>query len=201
MSKYLVIVESPHKAKTIQKFLGKDYKLDASKGHIRDLVVGNPDFSLGVDIKNDFAPIYEVLPLKKSTVSRLKKEIDATDKDKIYLATDPDREGEAISWHLADELGLDINTTKRLEFHEITYHTIKDSLEHPRTIDMNLVKSQETRRILDRIIGFQLSNLVQRKIGSKSAGRVQSVVLKLVVERQKEIDAFKESTYYFLKEK
>ena len=199
MSKYLVIVESPHKAKTIQKFLGSEYKVDASKGHIRDLVVGDPNFSLGVDIKDNFNPMYQVLPLKKIVVSRLKKEVEATDKDKIFLATDPDREGEAISWHIADELGLDIATTKRLEFHEITYHTIKEALQNPRTIDLNLVKSQETRRILDRIIGFQLSNLVQKKIGSKSAGRVQSVVLKLVVERQKEIDNFKETTFYKIK--
>ena len=179
MSKHLVIVESPHKAKTIQKYLGSDYKVVASMGHIRDLAVGNQEYSLGVDITNDFAPIYEVSPLKKRTVSSLKKLV--KESDDVYLATDPDREGEAISWHLAEELGLDVNNTKRLEFHEVTYHAIKEALENPRTIDMDLVHSQETRRILDRILGFKLSQLLQRKIGSKSAGRVQSVVLKLIV--------------------
>ena len=196
MSKHLVIVESPHKAKTIQKYLGSDYKVVASMGHIRDLAVGNQEYSLGVDITNDFAPIYEVSPLKKRTVSSLKKLV--KESEDVYLATDPDREGEAISWHLAEELGLDVNNTKRLEFHEVTYHAIKEALENPRTIDMDLVHSQETRRILDRILGFKLSQLLQRKIGSKSAGRVQSVVLKLIVDKQKEIDEYQETTYYRL---
>lgn len=196
MAKNLVIVESPHKAKTIQKYLGSDYKVVASMGHIRDLAVGNQEYSLGVDIANNFTPIYEVSPLKKRTVSSLKKLV--KESEDVYLATDPDREGEAISWHLAEELSLDVNTTKRLEFHEVTYHAIKDAMENPRTIDMDLVRSQETRRILDRILGFKLSQLLQRKIGSKSAGRVQSVVLKLIVDKQKEIDEYQETTYYRL---
>ena len=196
MAKNLVIVESPHKAKTIQKYLGSDYKVVASMGHIRDLAVGNQEYSLGVDITNNFAPIYEVSPLKKRTVSTLKKLV--KESEEVYLATDPDREGEAISWHLAEELNLDVNTTKRLEFHEVTYHAIKDAMDNPRIIDMNLVHSQETRRILDRILGFKLSQLLQRKIGSKSAGRVQSVVLKLIVDKQKEIDEYQETTYFRL---
>ena len=194
MSENLVIVESPHKAKTIQKYLGSNYKVVASVGHIRDLAVGNKENSLGVDIKNGFSPIYEISPSKKKTVVLLKK-LAENAKD-VYLATDPDREGEAISWHLCEVLGLDSKTTKRLEFHEVTYHAIKDAISNPRHIDMDLVSSQETRRILDRIIGFKLSQLLQRKIKSKSAGRVQSVVLKLVVDRQKEINAFVETTFY-----
>lgn len=196
MKDYLVIVESPHKARTIQKYLGPNYLVEASIGHIRDLAVGNASNSLGVDIQNHFSPIYEINPNKKKTVSRLKKLMSET--KEVILATDPDREGEAISWHLAEVLNLDINTTKRLEFHEVTFHAVKEALEHPRKIDMDLVSSQETRRILDRIIGFQLSQLLQKKIGSKSAGRVQSVVLKLVVDKQKEIDNFKEKQYYRL---
>lgn len=196
MNEYLVIVESPHKAKTIQKYLGSNYKVVASMGHIRDLAVGNMDYSLGVDIKNNFAPIYEISPSKKKIVALLKKYV--ADAKEVYLATDPDREGEAISWHLAEVLNLDINKTKRLEFHEITYNAIKEALNNPRLIDIDLVHSQETRRILDRILGFKLSQLLQRKIGSKSAGRVQSVVLKLVVDKQKEIDNFKEKVFYRL---
>ncbi len=196
MRDYLVIVESPHKAKTIQKYLGPNYLVVASIGHIRDLAVGNPTYSLGVDIQNHFSPIYEISPNKKKTVSQLQKLVSET--KEVLLATDPDREGEAISWHLAEVLNLDVKTTKRLEFHEITYHAVKDAIEHPRTIDMDLVSSQETRRILDRIIGFRLSQLLQKKIGSKSAGRVQSVVLKLVVDKQKEIDNFVEKQYYRL---
>ena len=194
MKDKLVIIESPYKIKTIQKCLGSDYQVVASVGHIRDLAVGNATNTLGVDIANNFAPIYEVSPSKKKTVASLKKYVENA--NEVYLATDPDREGEAISWHLAEVLGLDVKTTKRLEFHELTYHAIQESLKNPRTIDMDLVSSQETRRILDRIIGFKLSQLLQRKIGSKSAGRVQSVVLKLVVDKQKEIDAFVENSYY-----
>lgn len=194
MSEYLVIVESPHKAKTIQKYLGVDYKVVASMGHIRDLAVGNTTNSLGVDIENNFTPIYEISSSKKKTVASLKKLVKES-KD-VFLATDPDREGEAISWHLAEVLNLDVKSTKRLEFHEVTYHAIKQAMDNPRYIDMDLVHSQETRRILDRIIGFKLSQLLQRKIGSKSAGRVQSVVLRLIVDKQKEIEAFVETNYY-----
>ena len=196
MAKKLVILESPSKAKTVQKYLGSDYRVVASVGHIRDLAVGNVTNTLGVDIANDFAPIYEISPGKKKTVASLKKYVE--DSSEVYLATDPDREGEAIAWHLSEVLNLDVNTTKRLEFHEVTYHAIQDAINNPRVIDMGLVSSQETRRILDRIIGFRLSQLLQRKIGSKSAGRVQSVVLKLIVDKQKEIDAYVEEQYYRL---
>ncbi len=194
----LVIVESPTKAKTIEKYLGKDYKVVASKGHIRDLSF-NGEKSLGVDVKNNFAPDYVVDSYKQSTINYLSKL--ANSATEVYLATDPDREGEAIAWHLADVLGLDINNTKRLEFHEITKKSVLEAIEKPRTIDMNLVSSQETRRILDRVIGFELSALLQRKIRTRSAGRVQSVALKLIVDRQKEIDSFKEELSYGVKGK
>lgn len=191
----LVIVESPTKSKTITKYLGKDFKVVASMGHIRDLAVGNK-ISLGVDIQNDFAPIYEISSNKKTIVNRLKENCKAA--SEVYLATDPDREGEAISWHLAQVLDLPVDSTKRLEFHEITKRAIQDSLDHPRTIDMNLVASQETRRILDRIIGFDLSQLLQSKIHLKSAGRVQSVVVKMIVEKEKEIETFQEKEYFVI---
>ena len=189
----LVIVESPTKARTIQKYLGKDYKVIASQGHIRDLSF-NGEGSLGVDVHNNFAPDYVISDRSKGIIGALKNAVSKA--EEVYLATDPDREGEAISWHLADVLGLDINTTKRLEFHEITKKAVNEAIDNARTIDMNLVSSQETRRILDRIIGFELSGLLQRKIYTRSAGRVQSVVLKLIIERQKEIDAFKEEISY-----
>ncbi len=195
----LVIVESPYKCKTISKYLGKDYRVVASIGHIRDLAVGNEKHYLGVEIENHFKPIYEINPNKKKTVASLKKE--ALNASEICLATDPDREGEAISYHLAEVLNLDIKTTKRLEFHEITKNAIVSAINNPRTIDMNLVHSQETRRIMDRIIGFDLSHLMQKKINSLSAGRVQSVVLEMIVEREKEIQNFKEQIYYLVKGK
>ena len=191
----LVIVESPTKARTIQKYLGKDFKVIASQGHIRDLSF-NGEHSLGVDVHNEFTPDYVVSDRSKGIIGALKNAVSKA--DEVYLATDPDREGEAISWHLADVLGLDINTTKRLEFHEITKRAVNEAIENARTIDMNLVSSQETRRILDRIIGFELSGLLQKKIYTRSAGRVQSVVLKLIIERQNEIDAFKEEVSYGL---
>ncbi|MBR3891047.1 MAG: type I DNA topoisomerase [Bacilli bacterium] len=194
----LIIVESPTKAKTIQKYLGNGYKVVASKGHIRDLAFTG-EKSLGVDVKNNFAPDYVTDTYKIGTINYLKKLVDSA--EDVYLATDPDREGEAIAWHLADVLGLDINTTKRLEFHEITKKTVLEAIEKPRTIDMNLVSSQETRRILDRIIGFELSGLLQKKIYTRSAGRVQSVALKLIVDRQKEIDSFVVETSYGIKGK
>ena len=189
----LIIVESPTKAKTIQRYLGSDYKVIASQGHIRDLSF-NGEGSLGVDIHNNFEPDYVVDARKKGIIGALKNAVSKA--DEVYLATDPDREGEAIAWHLADVLNLDISTTKRLEFHEITKKSIKESLENARLIDMNLVSSQETRRILDRIIGFELSGLLQKKIYTRSAGRVQSVALKLIIERQKEIDSFVEEISY-----
>ncbi|MBR3356900.1 MAG: type I DNA topoisomerase [Solobacterium sp.] len=193
--KNLVIVESPSKSKTIAKYLGKDYTVVSSKGHIRDLAIKGKG-GLGVDIENGFTPTYEVSDDKKDVVRDLKKQ--AKDADMIYLATDPDREGEAISWHLAEELGLSEDAVDRVTFHEITKSAVTEAFGRPRTIDMDLVHSQETRRILDRIIGFKLSKLLNTKIRSKSAGRVQSVALKLIVEREKEIQAFKPKEYWTL---
>ena len=189
----LVIVESPTKARTIQKYLGSDFKVIASQGHIRDLSF-NGEGSLGVNINNNFEPDYIISSNKKTIIGALKNAVSKA--DEVYLATDPDREGEAIAWHLADVLGLNVETTKRLEFHEITRKSINEALNNARTIDMNLVSSQETRRILDRIIGFELSGLLQKKIYTRSAGRVQSVALKLIIDRQKEIDEFKEEVSY-----
>ncbi len=191
--KNLVIVESPSKSKTIQKYLGKDYEVVSSKGHIRDLAIKGKD-GLGVDVEDNFRPTYVVSPDKNSTVNELKKL--ARKSDSVYLATDPDREGEAISWHLSQELGLDENAVDRVTFNEITRDAVHQAFEHPRAIDMDLVHSQETRRILDRIIGFKLSKLLHNKIKSKSAGRVQSVALKLIVEREKEIKAFVPVEYW-----
>ena len=185
--KNLVIVESPSKSKTIEKYLGKDYKVTSSKGHISDLATKGSE-GLGVDIENDFTPTYEISKDKKEVVKQLKKDVE--DADFVYLATDPDREGEAISWHLARELGLDMDEKNRIVFNEITKNAVLNALNEPRTIDMDLVKSQETRRILDRIIGFKLSKLLKRKIGSKSAGRVQSIALRMVCDKEKEINAF-----------
>ena len=189
----LVIVESPAKSKTIEKYLGKDYKVVSSVGHIRDLSTKGK-YGLGVDVDNDFKPDYEPMPSKKKVISELKKLV--KDADTIYLATDPDREGEAISWHLFDTLKIKENSYLRVLFYEITKDKVIEGLANPRKIDYNLVKSQETRRILDRIIGFRLSKLMQNKTGGKSAGRVQSVALKLVVDREREILAFKSTPYY-----
>lgn len=183
----LIIVESPHKSETIGKFLGSDYKVLASKGHICDLSV-HGKMGLGVDVEHGFKPAYEISKEKQSVVTALKKALSKA--DDVYLATDPDREGEAISYHLARVLGLDIATTKRLEFHEITKSAVNKALASPRHIDMELVQSQETRRIIDRLMGFRLSTLLQKKIKSQSAGRVQSVVLKFIVDREKEIKEF-----------
>ena len=191
--KKLVIVESPSKSKTIEKYLGKDYKVVSSKGHIRDLATSGKG-GLGIDIENGFVPTYKISTDKKETVKELKTL--SNKYDEIYLASDPDREGEAIAWHLAEVLELDENANNRIVFNEITKNAILESFEHPRTIDFNLVKSQETRRMIDRIIGFKLSKLLQNKIKSKSAGRVQSVALHLIVEREKEIEAFKSEEYW-----
>ncbi len=191
--KNLVIVESPSKSKTIEKYLGKDYKVTSSKGHICDLATKGKE-GLGVDIDDDFKPTYVISPDKKSVVSELKKLV--KNSDKVYLATDPDREGEAISWHLARELGLDMDEDNRIVFNEITRNAVLKALEEPRTIDMALVRSQETRRILDRIIGFKLSKLLQKKIGSKSAGRVQSIALRMICDREKEIQSFVPKEYW-----
>ncbi len=191
--KHLVIVESPSKSKTIEKYLGKDYKVISSKGHVRDLATTGK-FGLGVDVEDNFKPNYVPIKGKKKLITDMKKDVKAS--DKVYLATDPDREGEAISWHLYDALGLKDSDYERVEFHEITKDVVKDAFNHTRKIDNNLVKSQETRRIIDRIIGFRLSKLMQSKTGGKSAGRVQSVALKLIVDREREIEAFKEEEYY-----
>ena len=189
----LVIVESPAKSKTIEKYLGGDYKVVSSVGHIRDLSTTGK-YGLGIDIENNFKPDYIPMPGKKKVISELKKLV--KDADKIYLATDPDREGEAISWHLFDTLKIKENNYLRVLFYEITKEKVLEGLRNPRKIDYNLVKSQETRRMLDRIIGFRLSKLMQNKTGGKSAGRVQSVALKLVVDREREINAFIPEAYY-----
>ncbi len=190
--KNLVIVESPSKSKTIEKYLGSDYKVVASMGHIRDLATTGK-FGLGVDVDHNFEPTYIPMKGKKKVISDLKKLVSSS--DKVYLATDPDREGEAISWHLKDTLGINKNY-ERVTFNEITKDVIISSFKEARDIDMDLVKSQETRRILDRIIGFRLSKLMQSKTGGKSAGRVQSVALKLIVDREREIEAFNAEEYW-----
>ena len=193
MLKKLVIVESPSKSKTIEKYLGSNYKVISSLGHIRDLATTGK-FGFGIDLENDFTPNYEIIKGKKKLVNELKKEV--KNAEFVYLATDPDREGEAISWHLYDALNLENNKYKRIVFNEITKDVILSSFEKARDIDDNLVKSQETRRMLDRIIGFRLSKLMQSKTGGKSAGRVQSVALKIIVDREREIEAFIPEDYY-----
>ncbi len=190
----LIIVESPHKAKTIEKFLKGDYKVDASKGHIRDLPVNY----MGVSIANNFEPHYVIAPEKKQDIKRL--ETSAKKADKIFLATDPDREGEAISWHLAEVLGLDENSLNRIEFNEISEKAVKKALENPRKIDKNLVDAQQARRVLDRIVGYSISPAASCRLNDNlSAGRVQSVALKMVVDREREILAFKPQEYWNLK--
>jgi DNA topoisomerase-1 len=191
--KKLVIVESPSKTKTITKYLGKEYKVVSSMGHIRDLATSGK-YGFGVDTENDFIASYVPIKGKSKIITALKK--DAKDSDLVYLATDPDREGEAISWHLLDSLDLKEDKYERIIFNEITEKAVLEAIKNPRKIDNNLVKSQETRRILDRIIGFRLSKLIQSKTGGKSAGRVQSVALKLIVEREREILAFIPEEYW-----
>lgn len=193
MSKNLVIVESPSKSKTIGKYLGNEYKVVSSKGHIRDLATSGK-FGLGVDVENGFTPNYVPIKGKSSVINELKK--DVKDSNLVYLASDPDREGEAIAWHLKDALGIKDDNYKRVRFNEITHDKILEAMKNPTKIDDDLVKSQETRRILDRIIGFRLSKLLQRKIGAKSAGRVQSVALKLIVDKEREIEAFIPEEYW-----
>lgn len=189
----LVIVESPAKSKTISHYLGDDYIVEASVGHIRDLATSGKG-GLGVDVDHEFKPTYIINKDKVSVVKELKKT--AKKADEVILATDPDREGEAIAYHLAEVLNLPIATTKRLEFHEITKNSIINAIENPRTINMNLVHSQETRRIIDRIIGFKISSLIKSRINSQSAGRVQSVTLKLICDHEKEINSFVPQEYY-----
>ena len=189
----LVIVESPAKSKTIEKYLGSSYKVVSSIGHIRDLATTGK-YGLGIDIDNGFIPNYVPIKGKKKVITELKKLV--KDADKVYLATDPDREGEAISWHLYDALGIKDSKYDRVLFYEITKDKVLEGIKNPRKIDYNLVKSQETRRFLDRIIGFRLSKLMQSKTSGKSAGRVQSVALKLIVDREREIQSFVPEEYY-----
>lgn len=185
MAKNLVIVESPAKAKTIEKFLGKDFKVESSFGHISDL----PSKELGVDVEGDFKPKYEVSRDKKAVVKKLKDL--AKNSDMVWLASDEDREGEAIAWHLAEALNLDKTKTKRIVFHEITKSAIQKAIENPRDIDYHLVDAQQARRVLDRIVGYELSPVLWRKVkGGLSAGRVQSVSVRLIVEREREIQEF-----------
>jgi DNA topoisomerase-1 len=193
MSKNLVIVESPSKTKPIEKYLGSDYHVVSSKGHVRDLSTKGK-YGFGVDVDNDFKPDYIAMKGKTSVINELKK--DVKDAKHVYLATDPDREGEAISWHLYDVLKLKDQDYDRVVFNEITEGAVKEAFKHARKIDQDLVNSQETRRILDRIIGFRLSKLIQSKTDGSSAGRVQSVALKLVVDREREIEAFIPEEYW-----
>ncbi|MBP6634789.1 MAG: type I DNA topoisomerase [Paludibacter sp.] len=191
MSKNLVIVESPAKAKTIEKFLGKDYQVMSSFGHIRDLA----EKGIGIDFENNYTPQYVVSSDKKKVVSELKKA--SKEADIVWLASDEDREGEAIAWHLYDELKLNSDKTKRIVFHEITKDAILNAIEHPRDIDVNLVDAQQARRVLDRIVGFELSPVLWRKVRpSLSAGRVQSVAVRLIVEREREINQFSAESAY-----
>lgn len=191
--KNIIIVESPAKCKTISKYLGGDYTVVSSKGHIRDLATSGK-YGLGIDIENDFKPNYEIIKGKKKDVKYLKDLIKKA--DHIYLATDPDREGETISWHLYDELKVPDEKYDRIVFNEITKDVVLKALKNPRRIDMNLVHSGEARRFLDRIIGFRLSKVMQSKTSGKSAGRVQSVALKLIVDREREILAFIPKEYW-----
>lgn len=187
----LVVIEGAGKVKTVEKYLGKGYKVFATKGHIRDL----PARTLAVNVKKNFEPRYEILPDKKETVEELKKL--ASKSDEIYLATDPDREGEAISWHIANVLGLDEKAPVRVEFNEISQKAVQKGLSHPREINLNLVDAQQARRVLDRLVGYKVSPVLCKKIQSNlSAGRVQSVTLRLIVEREREIRAFKPEEYW-----
>ena len=193
MANYLVIVESPAKVKTIKKFLGSNYTVVASNGHVRDL----PKSTMGIDIENDYEPKYITIRGKGEKLAELKKE--AKKADKIYLATDPDREGEAISWHLVNALKVDPKKMKRITFNEITKNAVKASLKNPREIDMNLVDSQQTRRILDRMVGYSISPVLWAKVKrGLSAGRVQSVALRMICDREEEINAFIPDEYWNL---
>lgn len=189
----LIIVESPAKCDTIKRYLGDEYLVLASKGHIRDLATSGKG-GLGVDVEANFKATYEINKRQLGTVKELQQAVKKA--DEVILATDPDREGEAIAWHLAQVLKLDIATTKRLEFHEITRDSITAAINNPRTIDLSLVASQETRRILDRIIGFKLSSLLFKKMKSRSAGRVQSATLKIIADRDSEIEDFVPEEYW-----
>lgn len=187
----LVIIEAPAKRETLKKYLGNGFDVFATKGHIRDL----PQKSYGLDVKNHFEPIYQVMPEKKELISELKRKAEKA--DKIFIATDPDREGEAISWHIANVLGLPADQKCRIEFNEISQKAVQNALTKPRQIDLKLVDAQQARRVLDRIVGYKLSPILCKKIKPRlSAGRVQSVALKLVVDREKEIEAFVPDEYW-----
>src|SRR3954465_14191564 len=194
MAKALVVVESPAKAKTINKYLGKDYKVVASMGHVRDL----PKSKLGVDVDEGFEPSYEVIASRKKLLAELKAE--AKKADEIFVATDPDREGEAIGWHLAEELGsTNKKKIRRLMFNEITKKGVLAALEHPTQIDKKMVDAQQARRVLDRLVGYKISPLLWDKVRrGLSAGRVQSVALKLVCDREREVLAFVPEEYWNL---
>jgi len=195
MSKNLVIVESPSKGKTIEKYLGKEFRVLSSIGHIRSIAKKTKDGTPPIDIKNGFATTYEIDPEKKKVITELKKAV--KEAETVWLATDEDREGEAIAWHLCEVLKLDTKTTNRIVFHEITKTAIEEAVKHPRTVDMHLVQAQQARQILDRIVGFELSPVVWQKVpGGKSAGRVQSPAVRLLVEREREITAF-DSSFQF----
>jgi DNA topoisomerase-1 len=195
MSKNVVIVESPAKAKTIEKYLGKDFTVLSSIGHIRSIAKKGKGGKDAIDVSNGFNTTYEIDPDKKKVITELKKAVKTA--ETVWLATDEDREGEAIAWHLCEVLGLDTKTTKRIVFHEITENAIKEAIKDPRNVDMHLVQAQQARQILDRIVGFELSPVVWQKVpGGKSAGRVQSPAVRLLVEREREIQAF-EGSYQF----
>ncbi len=195
MSK-LIIVESPAKAKTIKKYLGTGYEVVASKGHVRDL----PDKKLNVDIRNNYAPKYEIIPEKEKLVEELRKKAEGS--EKVFLATDPDREGEGISWHLAEVLGINLNEKNRVTFNEITKSGVKEGMANPRKVDMDLVNAQQARRILDRLVGYTLSPFVSQKIRPRlSAGRVQSVAVRLIVDREEEIKKFVPEEYWSIEAK
>src|SRR5215218_11019086 len=193
MAKNLLIVESPAKAKTIEKILGEDFEVKSCYGHIRDLEKDD----MGIDIKNNYQPRYIVPEDKEKVVKELKQV--AKKSEEVWLATDEDREGEAISWHLCEVLGLDPYTTKRIVFHEITKPAIQKAVQNPRTVNMDLVNAQQARRILDRIVGFEISPILWRKMSMKnnlSAGRVQSVAVRLIVERERSINTFESKSSY-----
>ena len=192
MSKNLLIVESPAKAKTIEKYLGSDFRVLSSVGHIRSIVKKTSDGTPPIDVANGFKTQYEVDPEKTKIVRELKKAVKEV--ETVYLATDPDREGEAIAWHLCEVLGLDPKTTKRVTYHEISKAAIEAAIKEAHLVDMDLVQAQQARQILDRLVGFELSPVVWQKVpGGKSAGRVQSPAVRLLVEREREINKFEGS--------
>ncbi len=191
MARNLVIVESPTKARTIERFLGRNYAVRACLGHVRDL----PKSKLGLDVEHDFQPQYVVPKEKRDLLKTLKSQ--ARDAGTIYLATDPDREGEAIAWHLVEATGPDPGRVRRVIFHEITPHAVREAIAQPRDIDMRLVDAQQARRVLDRLVGYRVSPLLWRKVkGGLSAGRVQTVALRLIVEREREIESFVPVEYW-----